>query len=151
MRLHVERTEVAMAKELTSDGPSAPAQASLTVVAGPGHPHDPNRLRWPPRTSEVLMAFFLAGVGFCLVENRPAEITLPLIAAALLAGLSPRMTGKWGYQSANVAIGGEFADPFADLPTPVEPRALAPAPAQLPAQSAKPARKRTPREQSREP
>jgi hypothetical protein len=74
------------------------------------------------------MLAFLAGVIYCLIENRSAMITISLIAAALLAGLSSRMRGKWGYQSGTVSVGGEFADPFGPPQPPTTKRTEPPPP-----------------------
>lgn len=94
---------------------------------------DPDRLSWPPQRSDILALVCLIAFGYCLVENRGVEITVPVLFAAVFAGLSPRMKGRFGWQSGGgSSLGGEFGDPFEDLKqaaadeTPLE---LGPAPA----------------------
>jgi len=102
------------------------------------------------------MIAFLLGIGYCIVENRNVVLTIALVFAALLAGLSWRMRGKWGiaakWTGGDASVGGEFADPFGSEPQrlskPAGRQALPPAPDQNPAQSR--ARKPTPKGQSPE-
>lgn len=96
---------------------------------------DPNRLSWPPLRSDVLALVFLIAFGYCLVENRGVEVTIAVLFAAVFSGLSPRMKGRWGWQSSHgSSLGGEFDDPFEDLTQAElgEPLQLGPAPGSPP-------------------
>jgi hypothetical protein len=69
------------------------------------------------------MLVLVVAFGYCLIENRSVSITIPVLFAAVFAGVSPRMKGKWGWQSGGgSSLGGEFGDPF-EGPTPAAPRA----------------------------
>jgi hypothetical protein len=58
------------------------------------------------------MVSSLGAFWYCLLADRPVEITIATLFAGLFAGLSPRMKGRWGWQTKNAALGGEFEDPF---------------------------------------
>lgn len=60
---------------------------------------DPNRLSWPLSRTDWLTLFFVVAFGYCLVENRSVFITVPVLFAAVFMGISPRMTGPFGWQS----------------------------------------------------
>jgi hypothetical protein len=61
----------------------------------------------------LLTLIFVVAFAYCLIENRSPLITVPVLGAAVFTGVSPRMKGKFGWQSGGgSSLGGEFGDPF---------------------------------------
>lgn len=140
-----------MPKKQTITAPTT----TLEVVPGPLKGRDPTRMGWPPRLDEVLTLAFLLGVGYCVWEKQEEAVTITLIVAALLSGLSWRMRGKWGayahWGGGDASLGGEFADPFDEpkrLPRGQPPQAPPPARAEAPPQEATRGRKPSPKKRS---
>jgi hypothetical protein len=95
-----------------AQGDTAP-EVRLVVRGDPNR--DPNRLSWPPTRTDLLTLVFVIAFGYCLIQNRGPAITIPVLVAALFAGISPRMKGPFGWRSGGGAsLGGEFGDPFED-------------------------------------
>lgn len=66
----------------------------------------------------MAVGFFGLSV-YCVVAHRWPWVAIVAIFASLLAGLSPRMKGRFGLKAGEASLGGEFEDPFAGL-TPAE-------------------------------
>ena len=71
---------------------------------------DPNRLTWPPRPSDCLLALASVVAVVGLIEGKLDFVILGLIFAAV-AAVIPRMIGHWRVTPR--AMEGEFAPPAA--------------------------------------
>lgn len=92
--------------------PRATTGAARTVARLVVH-RDPNRLSWPPTRTDLLTLVLVLAFAYCLLEDRSFATTVPVLVAAVFVGVSPRMRGRWGWQSgAGSSLGGEFGDPF---------------------------------------
>ena len=88
-----------------------------------------NRLTWPPLRSDAMAVVAIGICIYCLVTT-----TWPLLAGTAFVGavfcaMSPRMKGRWGFDTPNASVGGEFVSPFeeATLAEPGERLERAPA------------------------
>lgn len=78
----------------------------------PHRPTDTNRntLCWPPLRSDVLAAACLAIVGCCLACRLWPALACAALGGAVLAGLAPRMRGRWRLRFWGGEVEGRFRD-----------------------------------------
>ena len=69
---------------------------------------DPNHLVGPVKRSDVVAVACFALAAYSLISSTWPVVACFAIAGGILAGLSPRMEGRWGLHAGNVHAGGQF-------------------------------------------
>lgn len=96
-------------------------------------PHSINRVSWPPARSDLIATASIAICVYCVVTTTWPFMAGAALIAAVFAGLSPRMKGRFGLKTGpHTSLGGEFASPFEEEePKPAALPALEPDPARV--------------------
>jgi hypothetical protein len=69
-----------------------------------------NRISWSLLRTDFLVVACLSVVAYCLVVGRWPAVVVFALGGAIFCGISPRMTGPFGFSSAGTRFGGSFDD-----------------------------------------